>query len=49
MKVPEKLINFRVYKNGDDLIGVADIELPSLEAMTETTQRSGIAVRLMDL
>lgn len=43
MKVPEKLINFRVYKNGDDLIGVADIELPSLEAMTETTKGAGIA------
>lgn len=43
MKVPEKLINFRVYKNGNDLVGVADVELPSLEAMTETVKGAGLA------
>lgn len=43
MKVPEKLINFRVYQNGNDLVGVADVELPSLEAMTETVKGAGLA------
>lgn len=41
--VPEKLINFRVYQDGNDLLGVADVELPSLEAMTETVKGAGIA------
>ncbi len=41
--IPEKLINFRVYKDGNDLLGVADAELPSLEAMTETVKGAGIA------
>lgn len=43
MNVPEKLINFRVYEDSDDLIGIADVELPSLEAMTETVKGAGIA------
>ncbi len=43
MKVPEKLINFRVYEGGDDLIGIADVTLPNLEAMTETVKGAGIA------
>lgn len=43
MKVPEKLINFRVYLDGTDLIGIADVTLPTLEAMTETVSGAGIA------
>lgn len=43
MNVPEKLINFRVYQDSNDLIGVADVELPSLENMTETIKGAGIA------
>lgn len=43
MNVPEKLINFRVYENGNDLVGVADVELPSLETMTETVKGAGVA------
>lgn len=43
MKVPEKLTGFRVYQDGNDLIGVADVTLPSLEAMTETVKGAGIA------
>lgn len=43
MNVPEKLINFRVYQGGDDLIGIADVTLPSLESMTETVKGAGIA------
>ncbi|MCG8637482.1 MAG: phage major tail tube protein [Desulfobacterales bacterium] len=42
-KMPEKLINFRVYKDGNDLLGVADVDLPDLEAMTDTIKGAGIA------
>lgn len=42
-QVPEKLISFRVYEDGNDLLGVADVELPSLEAMTDTVKGAGIA------
>lgn len=42
-QVPEKLINFRVYLEGDDLLGVADATLPSLEAMTDTVKGAGLA------
>lgn len=43
MNVPEKLINFRAYEDGDDLLGVADITLPNLQAMTETIKGAGLA------
>lgn len=42
-QVPEKLINFKAYNEAQSLIGVADVELPSLEAMTETVSGAGIA------
>jgi P2 family phage contractile tail tube protein len=41
--IPEKLINFRVYLDGTDLLGAADVELPSLEYMKETVKGAGIA------
>lgn len=41
--VPEKLINFKVYLDGNDLLGVADVQLPELEAMTETVKGAGVA------
>lgn len=42
--VPERLTAFRVYLEGStDLKGIADIKLPSLEAMTETVKGAGIA------
>lgn len=41
--VPEKLINFRIYRDGTDLLGAADVELPSLEAMTDSVQGAGVA------
>lgn len=41
--IPEKLISFRAYLEGDTLIGVADVELPKLKAMTETVSGAGIA------
>lgn len=43
MNVPEKLINYRVYQDGADLLGVADVTLPNLEAMTETIKGAGLA------
>lgn len=43
MQVPEKLINFRVYQDGTDMVGIADVQLPSLDAMTETVKGAGIA------
>lgn len=42
-QIPEKLINFKVYEGGSDLLGIADVELPSIEAMTETVKGAGIA------
>jgi len=41
--VPEKLINFRAYNEGNDLLGVTDIQIPSLDAMTETIKGAGLA------
>lgn len=43
MNIPEKLINFRAYKDGVDQIGIADITLPKLDAMTETIKGAGLA------
>ncbi len=42
-KMAEKLINFRVYNSGNDLLGVADVDLPSIESMTDTVKGAGIA------
>lgn len=42
-QIPEKLINFRVYENGSNFVGLVDAELPSLELMTETVSGAGIA------
>lgn len=42
--VPEKLVNFRVYDSlSQEMIGVADVELPAFEAMTESISGAGIA------
>lgn len=41
--IPEKLIGFRVYNQGQDQIGLADVELPEIEFLTETTSGAGIA------
>ena len=43
MQVPEKLINFRVYKDGADLIGLADVTMPSFDAVTDTVKGAGLA------
>lgn len=41
--IPEKLINFKCYNDANDLIGVTDIDLPSIEYMTETVKGAGVA------
>lgn len=41
--IPEKLINFKAYNEANDLVGVSDIELPSMEYLTETMKGAGIA------
>ena len=41
--VPERLNNFRVYLEGNALAGVATVELPDIEAMTDTVSGAGIA------
>ncbi len=42
--VPERLAAFRVYLDGaTDLAGIADIQLPSIENMTEIVRGAGIA------
>ena len=43
MILPENMINYMVYLNGDVLIGTANIELPSLDALTEKVKGAGIA------
>lgn len=43
MKVPERLINGRVYNDGNDMLGIANVELPEIVALSETTSGIGIA------
>lgn len=43
MKIPQTLINFRVYLEGDDLLGIADVDLPDLEAVSAEVKGAGIA------
>lgn len=42
-QVPEKVISYRVFRDGVDLVGVADVELPDLDAMTDKIKGAGIA------
>lgn len=43
MILPENMINYMVYLDGSVLIGTANIELPSLDALTEKVKGAGIA------
>lgn len=40
---PEQTIAFRAYFNGTDLLGVATIEMPQVQFLTETISGSGVA------
>lgn len=41
--VPEKIINGKVYKDGYDQLGIADVKLPSLDSISEKIKGFGIA------
>jgi P2 family phage contractile tail tube protein len=41
--IPERLIGFRVYNEGNDLLGIATVDLPEIEAMSDTVSGAGIA------
>lgn len=41
--VPERLTNFRVYVDGINQVGVATVDLPDIEVMTDTVSGAGIA------
>lgn len=41
--VPERLINFRVYNEAQDCLGIATVDLPEIEAMSDTVSGAGIA------
>ena len=41
--VPERLINVRVYNDSNDLLGIATVDLPEIEAMSDTVSGAGIA------
>lgn len=41
--IPEQLVNFKVYNGFSDMVGVADVTLPGLEAMTNEVKGAGIA------
>lgn len=42
-QVPERLIGFRVYNADHDLLGIATVDLPSFDSMTDTVSGAGIA------
>lgn len=42
-QIPERLINFNVYSDNKVLFGVADVELPEVNKMTDTISGAGIA------
>lgn len=42
-KRPEQTVAYRIYHKGSDFLGVATIELPQVQQMTETLSGSGIA------
>lgn len=41
--IPEKLINFRAYNDGNDMLGIVDITLPKINFQTESVKGAGIA------
>lgn len=42
-KRPEQTVAYRAYHKGSDFLGIATIELPQVQQMTETLSGSGIA------
>lgn len=42
-QIPERLVNYKVYNEKNDLFGVATVELPEVAFMSETVSGAGIA------
>lgn len=42
-KIPERLTNYAGYRDGSEFLGTVDVELPSLESLTDTVKGAGIA------
>lgn len=40
--IPERLIGFKCYRNGAELLGVTDVTLPNFEAQTDTVKGAGL-------
>ncbi len=47
--IPERGINFKVYLDGEDLLGVAEGNFPNLESMTSEVKGAGIAGTIEDV
>ncbi|GIO33125.1 hypothetical protein J2TS6_42660 [Paenibacillus albilobatus] len=41
-QVRDKLITYSVYRNGTEFLGTSTVELPSIEALTDTVKGAGI-------
>lgn len=41
-RIPEKINNYMVYKDGTALLGIADATLPDFESLSETIKGAGI-------
>ena len=41
--IPERLVNFNCYAEGGRLLGVTTVDMPQLQAMTDTVKGAGIA------
>jgi len=42
-RIPEKLINYKVFRDGSDLVGLADVDLPDIDHLAENLSGSGLA------
>lgn len=42
-RIPDKLTDFRIYNDAQDLLGVADIDLPDFEADSDEIKGAGLA------
>lgn len=45
-KLPDRTINYRVYLEGNRLLGIATVDLPEINYMTETLNGAGVAGQL---
>lgn len=42
-RIPEKLINYKVFRDGSDLVGLAEVDLPDIDHLAENLGGSGLA------